>query len=303
MLSGNPFDYYSYFSITPRDRDWGLYLTAAGRQTEGPGIERDMHPVGYEYTWEQGRVFADVYSAVLFVEGCKVEFESEIAGKYEVAKGDLVLLCPNVWHRYRVNPNIRTTQLWFAFGGSQVRSWQDHQLFSPQHPVLSIGMLDDVVKPYQRLLGCLGEQTPALQQRLAACAMEVVGAALAHKPEEPACASAIQSAIRLLEQQVEQQVNLKDLADLVGLSYEKFRHAFAESTGMAPYQYHLQLRVRRAQMLLTGTDLTLQEISNRLNFTDAFHLSKVFKAKIGMSPSTWRSTTNGTGVSQVLEPG
>ncbi len=296
MLSGNPFDYYRYFPITARDRDWGLYLTGAGRQTEGPGIERDLHPTGYEYTWDSGRVFQDVYSAVLFVEGSKVEFESEVAGKYEVSKGDMVLLCPHVWHRYRVNPSVRTTQLWFAFGGSQVRSWQDHQLFSPQNPVLSIGLVDDVVKPYQRLLGCLGQDTPGLQQRLSGCVMEVIGAALANQPEEPACASAIQAAKRILEQQVEQQVDLKDLAESVGLSYEKFRHAFTEATGMAPYQYHLQLRVRRAQTLLTGTDLTVQEISSRLNFTDAFHLSKVFKAKTGVSPTTWRLRTNQAGI-------
>ncbi len=150
-------------------------------------------------------------------------------------------------------------------------------------------MIDEVVKPYQRLLECLGQDTPGLQQRLAACAMEVIGAALANKPLDPACASAIQTAKRRLEQQVEQPVDLKDLADWVGLSYEKFRHAFTEAAGMPPYQYHLHLRVRRAQTLLTSTDLTVQEIAHRLNFTDAFHLSKIFKAKIGVSPSVWRS--------------
>ncbi len=294
MLSGNPFDYYRYFSITSRDRDWGLYLTGAGRQTQGPGIERDVHPVGFEYTWDSGRVFEDTYSALLFTEGGKVEFESEIAGTREVAKGDMVLLCPHVWHRYRVNPQIRTTHMWFTFGGSQARSWQDHHLFSPHHPILSIGMVDEVVKPYQRLLECLGHNSAGLQQQLAGCVLEVIGAALANKPEEPACASAIQAAKRLLEQQVEQQVDLKEIADVVGMSYEKFRHAFTESTGLAPYQYHLQLRIRRAQTLLTGTDLTVQEISNRLNFTDAFHLSKVFKAKTGLSPSSWRMGKHST---------
>ncbi len=93
MLSGNPFDYYRYFSITARDRDWGLYLTGAGRQTQAPGVERDNRPFGYKYTWESGRVFEDTYSALLFVEGSRIQFESEVAGQIEVSKGDMVLLC------------------------------------------------------------------------------------------------------------------------------------------------------------------------------------------------------------------
>lgn len=289
MLSGNPFDYYRYLPVSPRDRDWGLFVTGAGRQIQGPGIERDRHPVGYEYSWESGRVFEETFALLFFVEGSQVEFESERSAPAEVSKGDVVLLCPEVWHRYRANPNIRTTHLWFTFGGDQAKAWRSKGLITPHQPILRTGLVDNIVKPFQRLLGALGQDAPGLQHLLSSCVVEIVGGADTIGRTEPGCSSAIQSAKHILEQKVEQQVDLKELADSVGLSYEKFRHAFTEVTGLAPYQYHLLLRVQRAQALLSGTNLTVQEISSRLNFTDAFHLSKVFKAKVGMSPSLWRS--------------
>ena len=294
MLSGNPFDYYRYLPVSPRDRDWGLFVTGAGRQILGPGIERDRHPVGYEYSWESGRVFEETFALLFFVEGAQVTFESELSEPAEVSKGDVVLLCPEVWHRYRANPNIRTTHLWFTFGGDQANAWRSKGLISPHQPILRTGLVDNIVKPFQRLLGSLGQDMPGLQQVLSASVLEIVGAAEEIGRTEPTCSTAIQTAKHILEQQVEQQVDLKELADSVGLSYEKFRHAFTEATGMAPYQYHLQLRVQRAQVLLSGTNLTVQEISDRLNFTDAFHLSKVFKAKIGMPPTLWRTRAGGT---------
>lgn len=285
----NPFDLYRYLPVSTRDRKWGLYLTGAGKQTIGPGITPDTHPPGYQYEWKTGRVFPDIFGALLFVEGERIEFESEATGSVDVAKGDLILLFPKVWHRYRADPNCRHTHFWFTFGGSQAHSWEQNKLISPRRSVLPTGMTDQILRPFQRLLEVLQADTAALQQVLAASAMEVIGSAAAVGRDNPEYSSAVHAAKRLMEQRVEQPVDLRELADAVHLTYERLRHAFTKAIGMAPYQYHLQLRVQRAQTLLARTDLTVTEIAARLNFTDSFHLSKVFKAKVGMSPTVWRS--------------
>ena len=46
--------------------------------------------------------------------------------------------------------------------------------------------------------------------------------------------------------------------------------------------------ILEAKMLLKSTDLTIQEISNRLNFTNQSFFGKYFKHQTGYSPSEYR---------------
>jgi transcriptional regulator GlxA family with amidase domain len=93
---------------------------------------------------------------------------------------------------------------------------------------------------------------------------------------------------RFLEAHLEKSIDLHALAASLGVSYHYFRELFKRHTGIAPYQYHLARRVDRAKVLLTQTDLAIKDIAAALQFDDAYHFSKVFKARTGRCPSTWR---------------
>ena len=45
-----------------------------------------------------------------------------------------------------------------------------------------------------------------------------------------------------------------------------------------------------AKVLLRSTDLTIQEIASRLNFTNQSFFGKYFKHQTGMSPSEYRKS-------------
>jgi transcriptional regulator GlxA family with amidase domain len=66
------------------------------------------------------------------------------------------------------------------------------------------------------------------------------------------------------------------------------RELFKRHTGNSPYQYHLARRLNRAQTLLAESDLTIKEVAAALQFNDAYHFSKTFKARTGRCPSRWR---------------
>jgi len=48
-------------------------------------------------------------------------------------------------------------------------------------------------------------------------------------------------------------------------------------------------RLRRAEMLLTGTDLGVEVVGRRCGFADLSHLSHRFSAVHGMSPRAYRA--------------
>jgi transcriptional regulator GlxA family with amidase domain len=67
-----------------------------------------------------------------------------------------------------------------------------------------------------------------------------------------------------------------------------FVRAFKRSEGVTPHDYLVQCRVRRAQELMTGTDLPLSEIAVACGFSDQSHYTRQFRARVGITPSRYR---------------
>lgn len=288
----NPHDFYRYLPVSAYDEDWGLYVTGAGRQTLGRGAVRDHHPNGYEYTWEQGRIFVDEFAFLLVCEGAPYELETEVTGLHTVAVGDAFLLFPRVWHRYRCTASVRHAHLWTTFAGCQAAHLLLRKIVDPAEPILHVGLHPSVLEPFRRLIGFLEANPRGLQQKLASCLLEALSAALAIHRTEPGAEEfqdVVRRAIVHLEQHVESDVDLETLARDLHVSYDQFRHVFKERTGLPPYQYHLQLRISRAQELLINSTRSIKQVAYRLGFTDPYHFSKMFKKKTGLSPQAWRA--------------
>jgi AraC family transcriptional regulator len=94
--------------------------------------------------------------------------------------------------------------------------------------------------------------------------------------------------IEYLDAHISQRVELASLATLVGLSQSHFSHAFRVSTGMAPYRWQLDARIRRAQRLLLEPEQSLEDVAEATGFSDAVHFGRMFRQLTGTTPATWR---------------
>jgi len=94
--------------------------------------------------------------------------------------------------------------------------------------------------------------------------------------------------IDFLEASLPERVELSKLAALVDLSQAHFSRAFKASTGLAPYQWQLQARLKRAQALLLTTTASLEQVAEATGFADGVHFGKTFRRIHGTTPATWR---------------
>ncbi|MBD0267138.1 MAG: helix-turn-helix transcriptional regulator [Cyanobacteria bacterium Co-bin8] len=83
-------------------------------------------------------------------------------------------------------------------------------------------------------------------------------------------------------------IQLSDLAKLLGLSQFHFSRLFKQSMGISPYQYVLQQRVERAKQLLKTTNLPVMEIALLCGFSSHSHLGKWFRQSTGTTPKAFR---------------
>ena len=98
---------------------------------------------------------------------------------------------------------------------------------------------------------------------------------------------------RRLDQHVEGDLKLDELAAECGLSPSHFARAFSASTGVPPYRWLLQRRIECAKSLILGGDISLAEVAVACGFADQSHFTRAFSTLVGLPPARWRIVQEG----------
>jgi len=92
-----------------------------------------------------------------------------------------------------------------------------------------------------------------------------------------------------IEENLAQPIALRQLGELAGISTRHFERAFRQAIGVPPHVYVLRKRVARAQnLLLSESELTIDEIALRAGFSSSSHLSSTFRRQTGYTPTAFR---------------
>jgi AraC family transcriptional regulator len=95
-----------------------------------------------------------------------------------------------------------------------------------------------------------------------------------------------------IDDRLSQPLLLAELATQAGLSEFHFARMFKQSTGLAPHQYVMNARLRRAESLLKTNTMTLLDVAIECGFSSASHFSHRFKKAYGFTPSLLRTTND-----------
>ena len=79
-----------------------------------------------------------------------------------------------------------------------------------------------------------------------------------------------------------------------GFHPNSLNRLFVLHTGKSLHSYILDDKIRRAIGLLESTDMQISEIGERVGFDDSSYFTRLFGAKVGCTPSMYRSGLNNT---------
>lgn len=102
--------------------------------------------------------------------------------------------------------------------------------------------------------------------------------------------SRVQTALALMQENLQGAWSPDTLARAVNLSPSRFQHLFKAEVGMAPRHYLRALRMEQARKLLQTSQLTVKQIMNRVGVEDKSHFAREFKKAYGLSPTAYRAT-------------
>lgn len=95
---------------------------------------------------------------------------------------------------------------------------------------------------------------------------------------------------KYLQTNVDTDISLKDAAEYMYMNASYLSRYFRERTGMSFSDYLKELKVSRAEYLLSTTSMKTYEISERLGYKSVQYFSKLFKEATGMTPMEYRNT-------------
>lgn len=96
-----------------------------------------------------------------------------------------------------------------------------------------------------------------------------------------------QQVIDYINEHIEQNLSLAELANVVQLSSYHFAHLFKQTTGVSPHQYHIRCRIQRAKQLLLTKKMTIAQVAHAVGFASQGHLNYHFKRLVGMTPKAF----------------
>ena len=79
------------------------------------------------------------------------------------------------------------------------------------------------------------------------------------------------------------------ISQKLDLNYTYLANLFSETTGITIERYIIAHKIERVKELLLYDELTLTEISYRLNYSSVAHLSNQFKKTTGLTPTFYKS--------------
>jgi AraC-like DNA-binding protein len=294
-----------YLPVEPEALAWGLHIIDAGFTDipAGSPYPPGRHPDGYMFTWEQGRVLRE-YQLVYITRGSGT-FESREARRVRIEAGDLFLLLPGAWHRYRPDKAIGWDENWVGFSGVYAEQIMA-RFFPANQPVLHVGHDEELLGLIRSVSHLMQTAPPGYRAMMAGNTTAALARArglamLAHAPTRYEERKMHEARCFLLEHAAE-HVDLPALAKRLGYSYSRFRSLFRTDTGLSPRQYQLQIRINRANDLLSCSDQTVSQIADRLGFCSVYYFSRMFRERTGRRPSDVGRPGGGNPVDPTISP-
>ncbi|GAB3935489.1 helix-turn-helix domain-containing protein [Kribbella albertanoniae] len=250
----------TYLTPGPAEQQLGLFCLGVGEQIHA-GVPAPERALG-------------CHALVWVKEGRGQLLHGPDRQLFEVRSPAMLWLYPGVLHGYR--PATKWRQLWVLFGGTATTGLAALGHLDPHRPVSRYADPRPVDRAFGRLLRVAGahnavQTAAALYDVLGLAAVES-GDGVAERLAGLACVVA----------------SVQDYAAELGLTVKELREAVRREAGVTPQELVLRTRLSTAKALLAEEELSIAAVARRVGYEDPAYFSRLFTARTGVSPRTFR---------------
>lgn len=212
--------------------------------------------------------------------------------EYNLQKGQGFLIEPEVQTFYQADEEVPWTYLWIGFGGKKAEDYLRDLGLNKKQLIFQCGCGEELKQIVYSMLkhrkytaaneyfleGLLYTFFGTLKEN-----MEIAGNA-----GEKDGNLYVRKAVEFIQNNYADPVRVKDIGDYVGVNRSYLYTLFQDNLQLSPKEYLTNFRLTRAAELLQLTDLSVETVAMSCGYQDALGFSKIFKAKMGITPSAYR---------------
>lgn len=211
--------------------------------------------------------------------------------KYALNEGEGLLIAPFTPHSYdKESPEWMTL---FATFTGQI----DNSILSitRYRPVLSIdrergmhikNLVDEIMGKWDTLSTDTYNQSIYCYRMLLGFTDSACTQSLA---DDPLYLRYVEPVIKEIESHYDTELTAQELSRMVYVTPQYLSRLFKRFLGYSVYEYLTSCRINRArELLLTHSNLSVQQIAHQVGFSDASHFTAMFKKTTGMTPLEFR---------------
>jgi AraC-like DNA-binding protein len=197
-----------------------------------------------------------------------------------------------MWHRYKPEINAGWTEHYIGIEGDIVDRLFKNLILSSKTPVIQCGLKESFIDCYYKIYELAQKERPGFQLISSGIAIRLLGSLVSHVKNRHFKGTTLEIAMEdakfIMRENVDRELDFKELASSLNLGYSYFRKMFKKHTGVSPGQYHLHLRLMRAKELLLATDMPIKQVAYETGFESIHYFSRLYKNKMGIPPSEVR---------------
>lgn len=226
------------------------------------------------------------YYLIIVLDG-KMKFSFDGESFMELGVGDAVVIDKNTPFIFRRGgtDDEGLRYVWIHFSGSDVlRILAASEI--ELNKFFRIRIEDELIERLESLFYCYrlpGERQLYMIEMALRNLLFDLGS-LSHTP----VVSRLDRSIRYIHQNLKKEITLEELAAMEFLGVSRYRELFKETTGMSPGMYITELRITKAQGLLTQCDISISDVAARVGYSDRLYFQRIFKKYTGMTPGEYR---------------
>lgn len=289
----NEFQNYFYSNSNTDSDSRGIQLidTGANYHESIASYPDSNHPKKEVLDWKQGSV-AKEYRLIYIAEGEGV-FETEGLSPFPVRKGCVILIYPNKWHRYKPNQETGWQEYWVCFSGDYAQFLLENQYFSIDKPVLNLGYNVELIQSFEKLYALLEDKNIDFKNYASFVLIHILSIiyfnVLTGEHSIGRKGRLIDSVANEITANWIKKIDFEEIAKKHHISYSLLRKEFKAHTRTTLKQFHLNIKLRKAEQMILETDYNLSEIAYQCGFENIQLFSKMFKSKMGVNPSKLRN--------------
>ncbi|MBP3339508.1 MAG: AraC family transcriptional regulator [Lachnospiraceae bacterium] len=214
---------------------------------------------------------------------------------YELTRGDVFLVKPDTEVYYIADENNPWSYMWVGFNGIKAAAYLEAAgllgkvvTTKCSNTPIIFSCIQQMIMYRQLTLANELKREAALLQILSIMMEEYKGTLPKEERYDYPYQIYVDQAVDYIQRNFKSNIKVNDLASYIGIDRSYLTNIFKKVTTLSPQEYLMNYRMEQAKNMLSGSEMKIGEIAEKVGYHDQLTFSKMFKKFVGISPTEYR---------------